>query len=150
MSKKLPEDDLVYLLGILSACSRIRQFVRKCNSLQEFIEDDDQKIYNACLYQLSRIGEGSKKISDELKALYPKINWSGIISFRNHVIHEYENVNLETVFDIVSKKLPELELSVYLILSNELSRGRFFADEYHIAKESSYYKHIDFSQIEFD
>jgi uncharacterized protein with HEPN domain len=52
-----------------------------------------------------------------LRQKYPAVPWSQIIGMRNRIIHEYFNVDLNIVWEVVQKDLPELKGQVKTILS---------------------------------
>lgn len=54
------------------------------------------------------IGEACNKISKNLQGQYPDIPWGNIISLRNIIIHEYDKVVTETLWDIAEHKIPAL------------------------------------------
>ena len=79
-------------------------------SNEEFL-DNKEKQY-AVLRALEIIGEATKKLSKEMKAEYPEIQWSDIAGMRDKLIHQYFGVNLDLVWETVKKNLPELENQV--------------------------------------
>ena len=63
------------------------------------------------------IGEAAGRISDEVRSRYSQIPWRGIIGMRHHLIHAYYDVNLDIVWQTVTKDLPPLIPSLESILS---------------------------------
>lgn len=63
------------------------------------------------------IGEAAARITDETKNQYPQIAWKNIIGMRNRIIHDYNNVNLDIVWQVASRNLPELAVQLAAILS---------------------------------
>jgi uncharacterized protein with HEPN domain len=59
--------------------------------------------------ELAIVGEASHLISDEFKVLHPEFPWKDMKNVRNHVIHNYDGVDLYIVFNIVTDKLPRLK-----------------------------------------
>ena len=83
----------------------------------------DRKTYAATLRELEIIGQAAGKLPEPLKSRYPAVNWRIIKDFRNVLAHEYFAVNLDLVWDIVCRKLPELRRQVELIIANEPPEG---------------------------
>ena len=54
------------------------------------------------------IGEAARRISQETRDKYPQIPWREMTSMRNLVIHEYDVVDINQVWDTVQNKLPSL------------------------------------------
>lgn len=58
------------------------------------------------------IGEAVKQISDETLEKAPHIPWRQIASFRDVLIHGYMGVDLEEVWNVIIKHLPELKSAI--------------------------------------
>lgn len=103
--------------------------------------------FNASLNQLTQIGDQSKKISTELIEKHSQIAWLSIKAFRNRIIHQYKGIEVENVFNIINKYLPDLLVETGSIISTELKSGNFDPKEFEIAKTSPYLQHVDFGAI---
>lgn len=79
----------------------------------------DRKTYSATLRELQIIGEAAGKIPESVKSRYPAVDWRVIKDFRNVLAHEYFAVNLDIVWDIICRKLPELRRQVNNIIESE-------------------------------
>lgn len=139
--------DLLYLLGILNSISKIKKYSSGCNSVEELFAKNDQLNYNACLNLLSFVGENANKLSNELKNKYEKIEWSKIITLRNRVVHDYQGLDIFIIYKIIKEDLSLLETNVCKIIVDELLTNNFDKEEFLAAKNSDYYKSIDFSKI---
>jgi uncharacterized protein with HEPN domain len=64
------------------------------------------------------IGEAARALSSEIKQNYSQVPWSKIIGLRNRVVHEYFDLDLDIVIDIVVYDLPELKDKITIILNN--------------------------------
>ena len=71
---------------------------------------------------LEVIGEAANGISSELRAKHPGIHWAGMTGMRNRLIHGYFDVNLDIVWETVTKDLPPLVAEMELVLRG-LSEG---------------------------
>jgi uncharacterized protein with HEPN domain len=58
--------------------------------------------------QIQIIGEASRRISPEFLAAHPEVPWSDIIGMRHKVIHDYFEVDWETVWYTATTDLPFL------------------------------------------
>jgi uncharacterized protein with HEPN domain len=81
----------------------------------EFIEGFDKKTFvsdrktrSAVLYQLTVIGEAVKRLSKEFRAQHTHIPWSLMAGMRDHVIHGYDLVDWDEVWQTARKDIPEL------------------------------------------
>lgn len=82
-------------------------------SYEEFISDE--KLMRAVVRSLEIIGEASKKISRELKAKYPKLEWKSISGMRDRLIHHYFGVDYEVVYRTITLDLPLFHESIAVI-----------------------------------
>ena len=82
---------------------------------QEFVADVDWDAFQldlmrqaAVTRQLEIIGEAARRISEASQAEIPEIPWHQIIGMRNRIAHEYDRINLITLWDTIQLALPEL------------------------------------------
>ena len=68
----------------------------------------DSKLVEACVFNLSQIGELCRKTEDAFISKQPEIPWREMYGLRNRIVHDYEGVNLMLVWEIISEDLPEL------------------------------------------
>ncbi len=54
------------------------------------------------------VGEASAKVSSETQAKYPSIPWPQVIGMRNRLIHGYDSVDLDVLWDTIEIDLPPL------------------------------------------
>ncbi len=105
----------VRLLHIQDAIMQIETYVKDV-SFDEF--ESNAMMKDACLRQLSIIGEACNRLSDELKVTRPEIEWRKVIRLRNIVIHQYFGVDLEIVWDVIQYRLSELKAGVETLLAD--------------------------------
>lgn len=70
---------------------------------------DDDRILNLALTRLIEIiGEAANRVSDETRRAHPDVPWPQIIGMRNRVIHAYDQVDLDILWNVVELDLPAL------------------------------------------
>ena len=57
---------------------------------------------------LEIVGEAAARLSPDTRDRYPRIPWPDIIGLRNRLIHGYDIVDFDILWDIVNGDLPPL------------------------------------------
>jgi len=113
MSKRPIE---LLLNDICQGIDRIEQYIRNL-SFDAFAED--QKSVDAVARNLEIIGEAANRLPDEFKEKYSEIEWNKVVGLRHRIIHEYFGIDLEIIWQILHKDLPELKRKVTHIMKDE-------------------------------
>lgn len=69
---------------------------------------NSQLVQDAVFRNLQTLAESTQRLSPELKAEYPEINWKAIAGFRNILVHDYLGLDLELIWTVIENRLPEL------------------------------------------
>ncbi|MDZ4700715.1 MAG: DUF86 domain-containing protein [Rhodothermales bacterium] len=77
----------------------------------------NKMMQDATVRNLEIIGDAVKNLPPNLRATYPDIPWSRIAGLRDVLIHDYFGVNLDSVWNVIENRLPELKQHVLDILS---------------------------------
>jgi uncharacterized protein with HEPN domain len=93
------------LIDIDQAIQRILRYAAGVNRAD--LEANDEKV-SALLYQITIMGEATKRLSSEFRQQHSEISWREIAGIRNVIVHEYDQVDLDIVWDVIQNKLPEL------------------------------------------
>ncbi len=62
------------------------------------------------------VGEAAARVSPETRSKHPDIPWQEITGLRNRLIHGYDTVDLDILWNIVELDLPPLVKSLAAIL----------------------------------
>jgi len=108
--------DHTYLLDILEAARLALGYVR-CVSQDAFLRD--VQLQDSVIRRLEIIGEAARRISEATRETIPGIPWSEMIGMRNLTIHQYDNVDLEIVWDTVQHNLPKLIAQIQPLIPPE-------------------------------
>lgn len=107
-------DQGVYLEHILECIARIQRYT--ANGLESLIED--QMTQDAVLRNLQVLSESCMRMSSEIRERRREIDWKGIAAFRNVIVHDYLDLDLEQIWEIIQVDLPPLAA----VIGEELAR----------------------------
>lgn len=140
-------NDLLPLLIILESLGKVEVYTNQFTDALDFFQSDDQLQFNASLLLLINIGEYANRLSEGLRSKYPHIPFQQIRGLRNRVAHDYTGIDYEMVFDVITKDLPTLKPDLMNLVSAEIKTGVFDINELNAAKNSDFYKHVDFKVL---
>ena len=83
--------------------------------LDEFKKDE---VLNFAVdFKFIQLSESTKRLSYELIIDNPNIPWNQIVGLRNKIVHEYENVVLDMVYNTAKDDLPILIVQLKELLN---------------------------------
>ncbi|MCT7980764.1 HepT-like ribonuclease domain-containing protein [Laspinema olomoucense] len=97
--------DLESLIDIENAAKRILRYASGIEP-PELITNDEK--VSAILYQITIIGEATKRLSMEFRQHHPEIPWRNLAGMRDVIVHEYDQVDLDIVWDVIHREIPKL------------------------------------------
>jgi uncharacterized protein with HEPN domain len=93
------------LIDIVNAGKRILRYANGISKLE--LSKNDEKL-SAILYQLMIIGEATKRISQEFRQQNIEIPWREMAGMRDIIVHEYDQIDLDVLWDVIDHKITEL------------------------------------------
>jgi len=112
------KDDTVYLRHILERIRRVTDDI--ADGRERFMES--HTLQDAVLRNLQVMAESAQRLSETTKAARPDVEWRKIAAFRNILVHDYLGIDLDTVWDITQREIPELKQAVDEMLSARRER----------------------------
>jgi len=103
------------LAKIRSYAVQTRQFIGDMDFL-EFSNDDKTMV--ACIFNLSQIGELVSKLESEFIENSAHIPWRKMKGMRNKIVHDYEGIQLNIIWDVIVNFLPELIDNIDTMIGN--------------------------------
>ncbi|WP_028309114.1 HepT-like ribonuclease domain-containing protein [Desulfitibacter alkalitolerans] len=94
------------LLKIIKYINSILKYTNNVN-YTEF--RNNSMMVEACVFNLSQIGELVNKLDKEFISNHPEVPWFKIKGLRNRIVHDYEGVNLNLIWDIIDIDLKVLK-----------------------------------------
>jgi uncharacterized protein with HEPN domain len=101
----MKKDPRVYLAQIIERLERIKEFT--AGGRKAFLKD--RMAQDAVIRNFEVIGEAAKRVPDDFRRKHPEIPWKGVAAFRDVLIHNYEGVNIQEVWNVIEKDLPHIE-----------------------------------------
>lgn len=83
--------------------------------------DGERMLELSVLRLLEVIGEAATRLPDDIRNKHPDIPWRSIIGLRNRLIHAYDEIDLDIVWDILTLDIPEVIERLERILGDEES-----------------------------
>jgi uncharacterized protein with HEPN domain len=97
--------DVSSLTDILEAALLIQGFAA---GIDRSVFDGSLLIQSAVIRQIEVMGEATKRLSEEFKAANPHIPWRKIAGMRDILIHAYDHVDPDELWNAVQYSIPGL------------------------------------------
>lgn len=66
----------------------------------------------ACVFNLSQIGELVNRLTADYMTKYPEIPWLKMRGLRNRIVHDYEGINLVLIWEIIDIDIKTLRETI--------------------------------------
>jgi uncharacterized protein with HEPN domain len=96
---------LDYIDDILDAMDKVEILLTDV-TYDQFV--GDFRIHYAVVRALEIIGEATKRLPSSLRDEYPTIPWRGMAGMRDRIIHGYDMVDYEIVWNTVKDVIPRV------------------------------------------
>ncbi len=107
-----------YLEHMAEAVRRVAEYADG-KSREEFLAD--RLVQDAVMRNLEVLGEAANncfKVSPDVDAKYPQVPFAKIYGLRNQLTHGYWTVDLEILWNVTQKDVPELRKQIALVLES--------------------------------
>lgn len=113
----MESDPKKLLYDVATAAVAIRGFCQ-ARTLHDY--ENDLMLRSACERQFEIIGEAMTRLRDRHADVFEKLEQGRlIIAFRNRLIHGYDTVDSEIVWDVIENKLPQLQRTADALLASD-------------------------------
>ncbi|MDD9994089.1 MAG: DUF86 domain-containing protein [Rhodospirillales bacterium] len=110
--------DAIHLVDIVKSAHRIRDYVSGTSRL-DFLENT--QLQDSVIRRLEIIGEAAGRVSPEFRDENPGIPWSKMKGMRNWMIHRYDDIDMDVVWETVERDIPGLIGQLESLLSDQQS-----------------------------
>ena len=108
--------DPATLLDIAEAIRRVQLFKAGMDRDTFLV---DLKTQAAILHQIALLGEAVKRLSPDFRARHPRIPWQQIAGMRDKLVHAYDEVDLDRVWEVAEEDIPRLKVWIEPLLPQE-------------------------------
>ena len=70
--------------------------------------DSDRQFCLSILHLIQTVGEAARRVSELCRERHPQIGWLDIVGMRSRIVHAYDIIDLNLVWDTVQDDLPKL------------------------------------------
>ncbi len=98
-------DDRLHLADIAERIQHIESYTQGGRDV--FLQSP--LIQDAVIRNFEVIGESVKRVSQQLRQSHPEVPWRRIAGFRDVLIHDYLGVEVNEVWNVVERNLPDLK-----------------------------------------
>lgn len=79
--------------------------------------EEDIVLQAAITRWIEIIGEAAKHIPDDIIVSHPGIPWKEMAGMRDIIVHDYDDVNIDEIWNVVKKDIPKLKEQMKVIPS---------------------------------
>jgi len=104
----------------------VKKMLDYCAKIQAYSAGMDERrfyessmVVEACVFGLIQLGELAAKLDAEFMDENPQIPWKKIRGFRHRIVHDYDNINLKTVWEVITQNVPDLIGKLNSLLQGE-------------------------------
>ncbi len=108
--------EFISLKKMINYIDKAFKYTRNCT--YETFSNNEEKV-DATIFAISQIGELVKNIEKETQTKYPDIEWNILKGIRNRIVHDYEGINVNIIWDIIQNDLEPLKKKIEDLLKNE-------------------------------
>ena len=101
---------------ILKIINYIDSILKYTNDVDYTEFKNNSMMVEACVFNLSQIGELVNKLDKDYISNYPEISWFKMRGLRNRIVHDYEGVNLNLIWEIIDMDIKILKEQLLKII----------------------------------
>mgnify|MGYP001607499981 FL=1 len=109
----MQKDPNIYLADILQAGADIQAYTIGMEKEDFFM---DRMAQDAVIRKLAVVGEATKRLPLSIKQREERVPWKKIAGMRDVVVHDYADIDMNIVWQVVKKDLPEIIVAIQRML----------------------------------
>jgi uncharacterized protein with HEPN domain len=80
--------------------------------------DGDRLLELGLVRLVEIIGEAAARVTVEYRTYHPEIPWPQVIAMRNRLVHGYDTVDLDVLWDTITEDLPPLVVELEKLVAD--------------------------------
>ncbi|HUT79419.1 MAG TPA: HepT-like ribonuclease domain-containing protein [Polyangia bacterium] len=80
--------------------------------------DGDRLLELGLVRLIEIVGEAAAKVTDDFRSDHPQIPWPQIVAMRNRLVHGYDEIDLDVLWDTIRDDLPSLATELAKLLES--------------------------------
>jgi len=88
----------------------IKKILKATHSITRDDLESNEVLFAALVRWIEIIGEATKYVPDEIVSAFPQIPWKEMAGMRDIVVHDYDDVNIEEIWNVIQKDIPLLKV----------------------------------------
>jgi len=108
-------NDLAYLWDMVSATRGIASSIAGLR-FEDYSANENLRL--AVERRVEILGEAARRLSEGFKHDHPELPWRRIIAQRNVLAHQYDDVDDELMWRLVTQEVPGLRLALEAVLTS--------------------------------
>ena len=111
------ERDSAFVLDIITSARLIRSYVEGVGR-DEFLSNT--QLQDSVIRRIEIIGEAAGRISSQFREAHPQIPWQAMRGMRNRMIHGYDDIDFDIVWNTTQESIPILLELIEPLLNSEI------------------------------
>lgn len=112
----MKKDHIIFIEHIMESIHHIEVFSKGLTK-EKLIADELKQ--SAIMRKIEIIGEAVKNLPQNFTRSHPSIPWKDIVGMRDKIVHQYFDIDLDVVWQVIKVDLPDLKKKMQKILGNE-------------------------------
>jgi len=109
----MKKDPTIFLKHILESIEHIENYTKGLEE-EDFLKSEEKQ--DSVIRRLEIVGEAVKNFPESFRKKYPDIAWNKAMATRNILIHHYFGIELDIIWDTVTKSLPIFKKQIQELL----------------------------------
>ncbi len=105
---------------------RLMQIIKRCNRIEDKLQNVDKEKFNSnediievVCFNIFQIGELAGGFEEEFIEKFNVVPWRLIKGMRNRIVHGYDTIDLDIVWNTAEESVPDLKKYCEEILASE-------------------------------